>query len=301
MAKPPASEKGFEADILDLLAKVRALAPLCVANALRDPHSLVRATRADHQASPGGAFDLAPPPRDGCCILPLDVDDDNFLRALRFINTLIRAIELLGERVEIKSNRYASDCYIAATFCGEEVPLRLRERWRQEAPSPAQKRTLYCPKRISVRTGEFVLDRLPGYDCRPYAQDSLAEGRIECQINEILIQLVTQAGHNRIARRKSECERQRYEDQERLRREKAERERAEQDRVNKLQSDAEAWRRATTLREFIGAVEQLAIGKGLDPVGDTKLAEWLAWSRQHAEELDPVAKTLTRLTAASAE
>lgn len=71
--------------------------------------------------------------------------------------------------------------------------------------------------------------------------------------------------------------------------------------VERLLADAEAWRRADALRGFIKAVEDLALARKVNSGEGTELAQWLAWAHRQVEALDPVVRTLDRLTGDDAD
>jgi hypothetical protein len=67
--------------------------------------------------------------------------------------------------------------------------------------------------------------------------------------------------------------------------------------MDKLLADAEAWRRADTVRGYVRAEDQFAADRGINPGEGTDLGAWLRWAREQAEKLDPVQVTLNRLAA----
>jgi hypothetical protein len=213
---------------------------------------------------------------------------------------MLKAIERIGGRVEVRPIGGLGRHQTFAVFCGESVPFRLRERYGQESKSADRSNSLFATRREYLPTGEFIIDRGRDYIDRAYTRDT-ADRRVENRVNEILVALVTEAGARRVAQRAREAKAKRQEEEARLRREQAEREAAERDRVEKMLTDAEAWRRADTPRGFIKAVEDLALAKKVNSGEGTELAVWLMWARQQAEALDPVARTLGRLTGKSAQ
>jgi hypothetical protein len=180
-------------------------------------------------------------------------------------------------------------------FCGEGVPLRLRERYRQVAIPPDKQRKDMWGSRVEyVLTGEFILDAGPSCSDQ-YGKDGKTAGPIEGQLNPILTRLIEAVGKARVVRRRQEADHRRWEEQERLRGEQAERERAERARVETLLTDVGAWRRANDLRAYITAVEERAADRGQPTDARPELARWLTWARELADRLDPITHTLNGL------
>ncbi|MDB5314099.1 MAG: hypothetical protein JWO38_8301, partial [Gemmataceae bacterium] len=251
----------FDADIVALLDKARQPPMVTVPATLHNPHPLVRATRTRFDGARPDPHNLVRPLWDGEPTLAVAVGSGGVPRALRFLDALIKAVERLGGRVAVRTRERNGKRETVAEFCGEAVPFRLRERYRQMDKPVGKRDGLFGDRCEYVLTGEFILDRGPSCFDGVYGQDTTAAGRVEDQINEILVRLVTEAGKARVVRREREAEHRRREEQERFRREQAERERAERARVERLLADAEAWRRADALRGYIGVVEQLALAR----------------------------------------
>ena len=294
--KPPEPAVVFDADVAVLLEKARALPSVLVPSALRDPHPLVAEARTRFEGAKPDVHNLVSPLWTGTPTLSVSVGSATVPRALRFLDALIKAIQKLGGRIEVREREHNHRHETVAVLCDEGVPFRLRERYRQVPKPPGDRKGLAWSSYEYPLTGEFVLDRGPDYLDRAYAQDTTAAGRVEDQLNEVLIGMVAEAGRRRIGRREREAAHRRWEEQERLRREQAERERAERARVEKLLAEADAWKKADTLRGYVAAVEQLAVARRVRVDEGAELAAWMKWAREQADKLDPVRGTLDRLT-----
>jgi hypothetical protein len=238
---------------------------------------------------------LVHPVWDGTPTLTVAVGVASVPRALRFLDALVKAVERVGGRVDVKKVTHGRGRETEVVFCGEGVPLRLRERYRQvKIPPDKQPKGLWGSRVEYVLTGEFILDAGPAYSDQ-YGKDGKTAGPLEDQLNPILTRLIEAVGKARAIRRKLEADHRRWEEQERLRREKAERERAERARVEALLTDVGAWRRANDLRAYITVVEERAADRGQPTDASPELARWLAWARELADHLDPVPSTLERL------
>jgi len=200
-------------------------------------------------------------------------------RASRFLDALVKAVEPAGGRVDVKKVAHGRGRETEAVFCGEGVPLRLRERYRQaKIPPDKRRKDIWAARFEYVLTGEFILDA--GHcSSDPYGKDGKTAGPLEDQLNPILTRLVEAVGKARAVRRHHEANRRRWEEQERLCREQAERERAERARAEALLTEAGAWRRANDLRACIAALEERAADCGRPTDTDSDLAKLLSWAR----------------------
>jgi hypothetical protein len=244
--KPPevSSPTGppLDPDLAAVIEAVQKLPELTVPATLRHPHSLVEAVRTRFHGARQDQQNLVHPVWDGTPTLTVAVGAASVPRALRFLDALVKAVERVGGRVDVKKVTHGRGQETEAVFCGEGVPLRLRERYRQVAIPPDKQRKNMWGSRVEyVLTGEFILDAGPSSSDQ-YGRDGKTAGPIEGQLNQILLRLVEAVGEARAVRRMREADRRRWEEQERLRREQAERERAERARVEALLTDVGAWR-----------------------------------------------------------
>ena len=114
--------------------------------------------------------------------------------------------------------------------------------------------------------------------------------RLEDRLNEVIAWLF-RAADRLGARRSDRDEWRRQFDVERRDHEEAERRRVEEERrLEKLERDAAAWRRACRIRSYVNAVERAAVQRG-DGIGeDCEIVAWMTWARQQAEEIDPITR-----------
>jgi hypothetical protein len=295
---PPAPEPEYDADVMAALRKARALPPVTVGEALRGPHPLVQSTRA--------ALERATPDRNGLLSAPwnaeegtlnVSVSKDSLRRALCFLDALLKAVEKVGGKVEAVRTQWERETVVS--FCGEKVAtLRLRERYRQQERERPLKDYGDWRRHESVPTGRLVLDGASCY--KPHCQDTEKGRRVEGSVDGLVVHWAEEAGRVRAERRRREEEARRREEEERRRREcEAEalrlrqelqrKQQEEQARVDRLLTDAAAWRQSQVLREYIAAVERAAMSRDgrVEEGGET--ARWLAWAREQADRLDPFA------------
>jgi hypothetical protein len=91
-----------------------------------------------------------------------------------------------------------------------------------------------------------------------------------------------------VIKRKAELvEEQLRKEEERRRLERERLERVEKARVARLLSQARALREAQEIRAYVSAVQQLQTTLE-DPLSETELQQWVAWSLSEANRIDPV-------------
>lgn len=132
---PARQAVAFDPDIAALLDKVRGLPPITVSTALHNPHPLVRATRAGLEGAQPATHNLVSPSWNGGPAMAVAVGTRSVTRALRFFDTLVKAVERVGGGVEVRTREQNWKRETVVAFCGEEVGLRLRERY-QQVPTP---------------------------------------------------------------------------------------------------------------------------------------------------------------------
>jgi hypothetical protein len=217
-------------------------------------------------------------------------------RALGFLDALIKAIERVGGKVQVRGEYWKPEAVVS--FCGEQAAtFRLREKYKQQPHKPCPNESKwFAPKRDLIDTRRLVLDS--GYCESVHCQDTEKGRRIEEAINELVIRWVEEAGRLRIARRQAEEKRRRREEEERVRREREaelqrrrqelhEKQRAEQAHVDHLLSEATVWRQSQTLHAYIREVERLALERSGTIAPESDLEVWLHWAHQLADRLDP--------------
>jgi hypothetical protein len=124
--KPAEPTVVFDADITALLDKTRALPTVSVPATLRDPHPMVQAARKWLEAADPDTHNLVSTPPYRERLLAVAVGRESVPRALRFLDVLVKAIEKLGGRVEVRPAGHLHRHETVAIFCGEAVPFRLR-------------------------------------------------------------------------------------------------------------------------------------------------------------------------------
>lgn len=297
----PVPEPEYDPDIQQMLDKARALELVKVAEALRNPHPLVAATRDRIKPDQIPIRDRLYERDDPRPTLSVDVSKDNTGRALRIMDALIKRIEKIGGSVEVKKEKwreYRNQTVIC--FGGEEVcAIRLREKLNQVRIPPEEKKHSWGRDTDLRPSGLLLLDQGPTYSDSIMLKDTPKRRRIEDGLNDLIIRFVKQAGDLRIKRRKDEEARIRAEEEARIRRQKEEelrqqrealekRQKAEQARVDELIHHAEAWQQSRLIRQYLSAICDFLLERDGAIAIDGEAAAYLRWAHQQADRRDPL-------------
>lgn len=243
-------------------------------------HHLVAVTRDAFNAGYKDSRGIPLPRGKG---VDIAVSAEQRMRALRIMNTLIKALEKRGFEL------VPGDHHVAVEMFGVRLPLSVFE---------ATKRTSYVPTAKQVATksrGEYSY--WPPYQYTPSGKLEIrcgdggavikdsARASIEEQLNKAVEVLAGRAVSILLYREEQE---RLNEIRERRRRE-AQAQQAIQDaekkKLEQLIEDAQRWQKAEVIRAFLRAQEVCASGEGA--LFDQQL-EFLAWARAKADWLDPL-------------
>lgn len=213
-------------------------------------------------------------------------------RALALIDAIVRAIDQRGFSWRPGSGgRWDA----SASVIVEEVALKVGvyetvER-RHHMLTPEEKRKaekgtwFYAPTYDFLSTNQFSVRR-DDYDI--YIKDTRNQ-RVENRLNDLMVMFINRAFDAREAKRLAEI-RAAEEAVRAARLAEIQRLKAVQNAaVERLHTQAAAWRKAQDLRAFIAAVE------GMSGLGDAERAEWLSWARSQADGLDPLSTDPARV------
>lgn len=308
-ARPQWAEEVAQAVSLDTAE------PVVVAATLEDPHKLVvLASRYLAKAHVSGG--LLCVSHKSC--LDIRVSPQSLDRALRIFDSLIKAAERAGLKVEVAvvdkpepANPYGyrfaervpePPARVTRAICdGEIIEFRLTEEVRRvEVPQPqgpAKKRLGYQPLVCGDQpTGELLLQLLntSGLGVRSKWQDGkqqrvencLAEFIANLSRASLAFKLKRQAEEER-AQAAREAERRRWEEEKR-RNEEEERQRQEKRRRDEFEAEVARWRRARDIRDYVQAALE-ALGEE-DPscASDKAQRERLRWALEYSDKLDPL-------------
>lgn len=204
--------------------------------------------------------------------LGIAVSPANLARALRFMDTLVKAIKARGHSV------YADYNETRVLIEGEWMEIHIREKLDKFVVKEGRwDRTLYNPSGILVFQMKHIWAK-EWYDGKMPLEERLP--RILASLEHKCRKMHEES----IERDRKRAER---EERERVYRELENRQDQELDSFKTLLADAERWQKANMLREYAAGVERTAIGS--DTLSDS-LKEWLDWVRKKADWFDPQVK-----------
>jgi hypothetical protein len=201
--------------------------------------------------------------------LDIRVAPQNVSRALRIMDTLIKALRSRKHDIEIVQDR--TNVIIEA----EKIQVSLKEKLKKVAIEKPK----YSWQNIEYHPTGILSFRIEGQRQWEDGKQSLEE-----QLNKILAWLEAEVARRKQRQEESERIREQNRERKRLRKELEERKQKELAGFKKTLQKATRWHKATNLRNYIDAVEQIALASH----GVTKeLQAWLEWARKKADWYDP--------------
>lgn len=272
--------------------------PIVVPGRLSRPHPLIKQSSEILSRRQPNDDGFVHPPKKGC--LDIAVSRNSLRRALRIMDTVIKALEKLGYDVYLSEGRTKTTI--------QEVPIsfRLSEKLTTKKKRPEEHD---LKGRYMFGHSRFIEERVPSgdlcltiheaenfyiYGCQQNWNDgkkSKLENRINSFIDGLVTVAVAKIEHDK---EKEEEERRRIERRKQLEEERLKRAEfrqmylEEEARVKKLISEAENWKRSQILREYIAEIERHADDGELSLSLEKPLAEWLKWAHNQADRLDPL-------------
>ena len=201
--------------------------------------------------------------------LDIRVARPNIPRALRFMDTLIKALRKRGHDIEIKNDK----TYVRID--GQEIEIRFREKLKKEIVKGTHyDNTEYRPTGILA----FQIGR---YHDKEWKDGTIL---IEEMLSKIIVKLELIAQEQKERELHWKREREIRDEQERIRKEHEKRK--ENDLLNFKNTllKSSRWHKAVNLRNYIDEVEAKA--KAENKLND-ELQSWLAWARGKADWYDP--------------
>ncbi len=220
MTSEPEPEPEYDDDIQQMLDRACTLKPVKVAASLRNPHSLIAATRDQLRANrlsfhERSSIDL----HKRALTVSVRVSERVTTRALCIMDALIKRVEKIGGNMGVKKDRWSEwSTHTIVCFGGEEVSiLRLREKQNQ-IRIPHDEGRAYLGSRTELQpSGLLIIDNGPSSYGSTLLHDTAKRRRIEDGLNDLIIDFVKKAGQLRIRRRKEEAERKLREEGNRIR------------------------------------------------------------------------------------
>lgn len=314
----PLASTFFDSEIGELAEhEAKEHEPIKVSDSLRSPHLLVKRTQQgliastkDRTCDHDPVFWARSVGGQNC--LDVHVGKEQFNRALRIMDALIKGLELRGYLISVPAKDWHRGMIVQGL--GNTFQIRLREpTLRQDHVPNADERkrlkeypdTLMVDKYDYVPSGKLQLDLL--YGDGHYAIKTFRDGKkrtLEDAIADVPLAILRTIDHYRHravinaeeARKRAEIERQRREEEERKRLEE-QRRKEEQQRMEDLFVEAETWARCQTLRAYLNAVRCEANERHVFIEKGSELDQKLEWAECVAEKFDPVAPLRQRAVA----
>jgi hypothetical protein len=197
----------------------------------------------------------------------IKVSPENVSRALRFMDTLIKALDVRGHSVSV-----GSDTYVLVK--DERMKIILRERLRIGEKKEKWGGHNYIP------TG-LLYFRLDSYPQKEWMDGKLP---IEGQLADIIARLEIQGSEMLASQIKWRKQRLEQEEKDRIRKEFEERKKQDLVKFKNTLNMSKRWHKAVNLRLYLDTIEQKATNEGSM---NTELIDWLKWARKKADWYDP--------------
>ena len=208
--------------------------------------------------------------------LDIKVNPKNIGRALRFMDTLIKALRARGHDIQI------SNFETYAIVEDEEIKICLREKMRQ------------IPRDENMRWRRYKATNMLALKIGHWGDIERKDGKQT--IEEQLPKIIAKLEHLGNKFRRDRIVRQRREEvrleEERIQQEIVNRKKKELDDFKDLLKRSVRWQKAELLRSYINAVEQKEI---LNNSVTEDQQVWLAWARGKADWYDPLIEAKDKL------
>ena len=204
-------------------------------------------------------------------VLSIQVQEESMPRALRLLDTIIKALRF-------RKHDVIADHFTTYAKIGDEhVKFRLREKQRVSDVKTSYGRRQY------ESTGEFVFV----IDIGPYTRKEVKDGHepIETKISTIIAMLELEGKRMKEQRIRYEIQRKLREEQEKIERELKERQDKEATAFKKLFLQAIRLHQTNIIRNYIQTVEADAMNKANIT---EEFTQWLAWAEQKVSWYDPM-------------
>lgn len=252
-----------------------------VPDELIKPHVLVKDTMQFKKSRKPSTC----PPCDN--VLSIDTSEEQFNRALRIMDTILKATEDLGYRIR---NTF-SDTRIC--IGEEEIKIGIKEMRTQidHEPTAEEQREakygyVYAPRYDYKYMGQLRL-YIDNWEARRKNWNDTKSKRVEDEVGDFLITLCETAEDLRLQRMKRREEEQRRlaEEQRRLQLQMMRKE--ELDKLKELEEQVSDYRRAMGIFEYVSALEK-AMQALTDETKREELREYIAWAKAKADWLNPL-------------
>lgn len=237
----------------------------------------------------------------GLSCLNLHVSKTSLTRAMRIMDTLIKALEKREMKIIVEQKAYPNTTLFIhgekLEFCIEESSKKIeRQKTKSELKEAERYPSLYSYPAYNYKpTGELQLS-INTYTCeyiRKAWHDTKSRKLEDC-LNEIIIGFIKAADEIKKYRLKREQEEKEKREREQLYEEIQRQKDQEERRFNELLSYVNLWTQSQRVRKFIQHVTDATIEKyGIIQEG-SDLEKWITWANIRAQEIDPTMKIVNR-------
>ena len=200
----------------------------------------------------------------------------NISRALRFMDTFIKAIKARGHSINIEYSK----TYVEIE--GEDIEVCLLEKVKRVATYAKDGRTEYqASGNLAFKLGSWN-------------KFEWADGKkvLEEQLSTIIAKLEFKAKKHKRDQQKHERDREVRLEKNRIQQEIYKRKEKELTDFNELLKRSDRWQKAVSLRKYIDAVEEMT---AVDATDNEEKKVWLRWARIKADWYDPLVEAKDKL------
>jgi len=247
---------------------------------LTDPHPLVQRTENALRTAKKGS--------DGRLVLGrrktllIRVTRENVDRALRIMDTLVKALEARGMDPQPSDKADEPSTLVVE---GSRINFGIEEVCR--LPDVPNKFAVTSSMPM-VPTGILSLKL---YEYHNYWRKQWADGkvqRVETCLNKFIVELHYFVESEKAAAERSHEQARVYEEKEAKRKELIRLQQEEKARLEKLERDVVLWEKSESIRRFIKAYRLNAEAKGLPTAPDSEAGKWIEWATSTAARFDPL-------------
>lgn len=274
---------------------------------LIDPHPLVVKTEKSLRAAKPDERGILTAYGPGT--LSVVVGPDSIDRAMRILNTLLKALEEREMKAKVEDKGTQGSQYYSygrsfvqgktlVSVLGEWVEIGLEEHANRRDHELTQKEkeehrkygsVSFSPRYDFFPNGRLILriKNVHSGHVRQTWSDTSGK-RLENLLNSFIVGLANAAVDIRACRLEREKEEREREEHRRKAEEEEMRRRLEEQRFKSLEEQAANWHRSLNIRRYVEAVRKMAIWKfgSIDP--GSKLDRWTIWAIRQANRLDPL-------------
>lgn len=269
-----------------------------VSKRLISPHPLIQKAEKFLMKQNTNGFGILFSPRKKC--LDIRVSPKSLNRALRIIDTVIKAFEIIGNKI-ILVDRESRSSITCVEINGERIPFYIKEIIQRIDHIPTKEEIrkqkeweYFSPRRWDyLPTGNLTLNINVWQATRTRKKWSdTSSNKLDNQIKDFIEGTFVIAEILRQNRIKDEEERAKLEEKRRIQKEEENRQKAEEEQYKNLEIEAELWAKSQQLRKYIKAIENIAVHPKCSEELKGKIEKFSKWAKEHANNLDPLTNGL---------